>query len=58
MWTATTGSGRNYTGVTPNLDYEIIAKRNTKYLYRLTKIAAGDCYVDIDSFWYEHTPKN
>lgn len=58
IWSGKTGSGRSQAGVAPGLNYEIIAKRNTKYLWRITKVPAGIHYVDADFFWYEHAPKD
>jgi hypothetical protein len=55
IWEAGVGSGRDAVAVTPELGYEIIAKQNTTYIWKITKIAAGSHYIDIDFFWYEHT---
>ena len=58
IWDAKTGTGRDATGVSPALGYEIIAKQNETYLFKITKDASGTNYLDIDFFWYEHTDKN
>ncbi len=57
IWQAKIGSGKNATEGR-STGYEIIAKQNTKYWFRFTKIAAGDHYVDYDFNWYEHADKD
>lgn len=57
IWTKTVGSGKDSTGVCPGLSYEIIAKRNTIYLFKITKAATSSHYINYDFFWYEHVPK-
>lgn len=57
IWSAQLGSGRNSIAVSPGLNYELIVKRNTKYLFRITKAASGTHWVDTDFWWYEHTDK-
>lgn len=58
LWRGKTGSGRNTTGVLPGLNYEILAKQNSTYVFKITKIATGTHYLDFDFFWYEHTDKH
>jgi len=58
IWATKIGSGRNNTGVAPEFGYEIIAKRNTIYLFKITKNSTGTHYFDSDFWWYEHTPKD
>ena len=58
IWEAQTGTGKNSTGVSPALGYELIAKVDTTYLWQITKAAAGNHYVDYDFFWYEHIKHN
>jgi len=55
IWAAKVGSGKDAT-VAPGFNYEIVAKRNSIYLFKLTKIANTDAWVDVDFWWYEHTP--
>jgi len=54
IWEAQTGTGKSSTGVNPTLGYEIIAKQNTIYLWKIKKVAANQHYIDYDFFWYEH----
>jgi len=56
IWNARTGGGRKPVGVAPGFNYEIIAKRNTTYAFTVVKEIAGVGIVDIDFWWYEHTP--
>jgi hypothetical protein len=57
IWAARTGGGKNSVGVSPGLNYEIIAARNTTYVFELIKNIANVGIVDIDFFWYEHEPR-
>ncbi len=57
MWAARNGGGRDPVGVAPGLNYEIIAKRDSTYVFKITKRTTADGVVDIDFWWYEHTPK-
>jgi hypothetical protein len=58
IWTARTGGGRGPVGVAPGLNYEIIAKQNSTYVFEIIKRTTADLVVDIDFFWFEHTSKN
>jgi len=58
MWSSRNGGGRRAVGVGLGFNYEIIVKPETIYLFRITKNTAADTVVDIDFFWYEHTPSN
>ena len=58
IWRAKTGDGKNSTGVSPEISGEIIAKRNTTYMFKITKTATTAAYIDVNFFWYEHTPKH
>ena len=58
IWTARNGGGKNAVGVAPGLNYEIIAKTNSTYVFEIIKRTTADGVVDIDFFWYEHTPSN
>jgi hypothetical protein len=55
IWAAKVGSTRDATLAPPSA-YEIIAKRNSLYLIKLTKEASQIHWVDVDFWWYEHTP--
>jgi hypothetical protein len=55
IWAARNGGGRNPVGVAPGLNYEIIAKQNSVYVFEIIKRTTADLVVDIDFFWYEHT---
>lgn len=54
IWTAKIGSMKDATEERQKTG-EMIARQNTKYLFRLTKAAAGTEWVDYDFDWYEHT---
>ena len=56
LWAKTVGSGKDSAGVSPGLSYEIIAKRNTVYLFKIVKAASGEHWLNYDFFWYEHIP--
>ncbi|MCK4976046.1 MAG: hypothetical protein KAS36_03865 [Anaerolineales bacterium] len=53
IWKARTFSGKSAAGVAPALGYEIIAKSGCTYLWKITKVAAGEHYIDYDFFWNE-----
>jgi hypothetical protein len=55
IWTARNGGGRNPVGVAPGLNYEIVAKHNSTYVFEIIKRVVTDLIIDIDFFWYEHT---
>lgn len=54
IWEAKFGSGKTATGVSPGLNYEIIALPNSKYIFNITKVAVQTGYLDVDFFWYEN----
>ena len=56
LWAKTVGSGKDSAGVTPGLNYEVIAKTGTVYLFKITKAASGTHWLNYDFFWYEHVP--
>jgi hypothetical protein len=58
IWGARTGGGRGPVGVGLGSNYEIIAKRNTTYTFKITKKTSADTVSDIDFWWYEHVPDN
>jgi len=59
IWASRNGGGRRPSGVSPGLNYEIIAKTNTTYTFTIVKnVASQPQIVDIDFWWYEHTPSN
>ena len=57
IWGSRIGTGRDAT-VSSAQSYEILAKTNTIYLFKLTKIAAGTQWVDSDFWWYEHVDRH
>ena len=57
IWSARVGSGKDAT-VSDAQGYEIIAKRNEIYLFKLTKVGATTLWIDSDFWWYEHVPKH
>jgi hypothetical protein len=57
IWSARNGGGRNPVGVAPGLNYEIVAKTNTTYVFKLLKNINQAGVVDIDFFWSEHIPE-
>lgn len=58
IWTARNGGGKNPIGVTPGMNYEIVAAFNTTYVFEIIKRTVADLIIDIDFFWYEHTRHN
>ena len=57
FWHAKVGAGKS-AGVSNGLNYEIIAKRNTMYLFKIVKLGAVTEWIDVDFFYYQHTPKH
>ena len=55
IWYGRIGTGRDAT-VSAATGYEILAATDTDYLFKVTKAASGDGYVDVDFSWYEHAP--
>jgi len=53
IWVSRNGGGKDPVGVAPGLNYEIIAKTNSTYLFELCKQVANDGVVNIDFWWYE-----
>jgi len=53
IWTARNGGGKNPLGVNQNLNYDIIAKYNTTYLFEIVKNVAQSGVMDVDFWWYE-----
>jgi len=58
FWEAQTGTGKRATGVSPGFGYPLVVKRNSIYLFKITKAAASAHYYDIDFWWYEEVPHN
>ena len=58
IWEGYLTGNRGVSGVDLNFGYEIIAKTNTKYLFRITKTNSGTHRIDTDFYWYEHAPRN
>lgn len=54
IWSAETGTSVKPTGVSMGTNYKILPKRNSHYLWKITKLAAGTHYVDYDFFWFEN----
>lgn len=57
MWRGKVGVGKS-AGVSNALGYEIVAKRATKYLFKITKVAVQEGWVDVNFYSYKHTPIN
>jgi hypothetical protein len=53
IWDARNGGGKDPVGVAPGLNYEIIAKQASTYVFKITKNIAQAGVVDIDFWWYE-----
>lgn len=53
IWTAKIGSGKSATGVSPAMGYEIIAKHEAIYLFKIVKEATSEHWIDFDLWWYE-----
>lgn len=59
IWAARTGGGKDPVGVAPGLNYEIIAKTNSTYVFELIKqITSTTAVADLNFWWYEHVPKS
>ena len=57
VWAGKIGTGKkSTTGRTTS--YEFIGKQNTRYWFRITKVAAGTHWLDYDFNWYEHIDRN
>ena len=56
IWHAVGGAGRSV-GVMPAMSTRIIAKKDTKYYFLLTKTASGTCDVSVEASWEEHEPE-
>lgn len=54
LWSARSGGGKEKSSVSPQTGYEIIAKTNAIYLFKLTKKTDVDTVIDIDFYWGEH----
>ncbi len=52
IWSTKVGASRT-AGYSAVENHEIIAKIDTNYLFKITKIAAGTHYFDYDFYWYE-----
>ena len=52
IWPTKVGAARS-AGVSATSTYEIIAKTDSVYLFKIVKVNAGTHYVDYDFFWYE-----
>lgn len=57
LWATKVGSGKN-ASVSPGLNYKIIAKRNSKYMFKITKVATSSHWLDFDFWWHEHAPRS
>ncbi len=57
IWDAIVGAGKAI-GISSQVGYEIVAKQNSSYLWKITKNNAGTHYIDLDFWFYEHTDKN
>lgn len=57
IWDGRLGAGKSSTGFTLGVDYEIIAATNEFYIFEIEKVATSEHYVDIDFWWYEHSPR-
>jgi len=56
LWAAKVGQARS-AGVSISNNYEIIAKSDSNYLYKIEKIEAATHWLDVDFWWYEHISK-
>ena len=56
IWAAKVAGGKA-AGVTIANNYEIIAKSDSNYLYKIEKIDASVHWLDVDFWWYEHISK-
>jgi hypothetical protein len=56
IWEARLGANKGVTGIASNINYPLEVKSNTKYVWRITKNAAGTHFVDADFFFSEINP--
>lgn len=53
IWVAKLGEGKRSSGISPQTNYELVAKNNTNYVFKMVKKSASAAYVDFDFHWYE-----
>jgi len=53
IWVSRNGGSKDPIGVSQGLNYEIIAKTNSTYVFELCKQVANDGIVNVDFWWYE-----
>jgi hypothetical protein len=56
IWAAKVAGGKS-AGVSIFNNYEIIAKTESNYLYKIEKVDSGVNWLDVDFWWYEHISK-
>lgn len=56
MWRSKVGAGKQSSGVADNFNYQILAKKNSKYLFWIEKKNPSTHFLDYDFWWYEHDP--
>ena len=56
IWAGKVGISKT-AGVSQNLNYEIMAKSDSNYLYEIIKEDAGVNWLDVDFWWYEEASK-
>jgi len=54
IWTARSGGSKQVIGVSSPLNYEIVAKQNTTYIFELIKRTANSAVIDINFYWFEY----
>jgi hypothetical protein len=53
IWSSRTGPSKHPSGVTMGTNYKILPKKNTNYIWKITKEEAGTHFLDYDFFWFE-----
>ena len=53
MWTGRSGGSNQKLGVAPGFNYEIIAKKNTKYLFRYVNASGIKTDINVSTFHME-----
>lgn len=53
IWATKTDATKESSGVAAGTNYFIYVKQESKYMFKITKSAAGDGFVDFDFYWVE-----
>jgi len=53
IWKGVVNSGKK-TSLERHFNYELVAKNSTKYMFKITKTAAGTHFIEPDFYFFEH----